>query len=146
MSELQLFGDRTRFAVGFSFSLDPDGAEPTWGRLQLWVASRNLTSGLTRCGTTMAWAECPLLPVLSWFVDSWDFLFHEERLPLPSESPSAAAWRMGSLRRLPAGPGLASLLEARESYWARHGLGCALPGYRLPDLHLRRRGNAIEVS
>ena len=56
MSELQLFGDRTRFAVAFAFSPDPEGTEPTWGRLQLWVASRNLTAGLTRSGATVAWS------------------------------------------------------------------------------------------
>lgn len=147
---LTFSGDRSRFALGFEFIEDPDvGPEllrRSWGRLQIWVADRNLTLGHTRTGEALDAAEVPLLPIIEWLVRTWDPLLHEERLPRPTRAISAANWRVEVLMRLPASSDFDALLEEREAYWHRHGLGSVLSGFRVPDLHFRRRGQRIELS
>jgi hypothetical protein len=50
---MKLCGERARFAIGFQLIPDPDQGSPplrrvSWGKLQIWVASRNLTAGISR--------------------------------------------------------------------------------------------------
>ncbi|MCA9711242.1 MAG: ImmA/IrrE family metallo-endopeptidase, partial [Myxococcales bacterium] len=69
------------------------------------------------------------------------------RLPRDTPSLHAASWRMESISRLPdATDELDALLADRERWWRRHGLGSALPDYRIPDLHVRRSGTDVELS
>lgn len=144
---LREFGDKGRFSIGYEWVEDPEGTTRGWGRLQLWVAARNLTVGYSAGNKLHEWVEAPLVPVLRWLVTSWEYLLHEERLPLCLETNSAADWRSAALARLPDNQEkLLSLLAMREAYWTRHGLGSALPEYRIPDLHFRRVGNDIELS
>lgn len=147
MSGLTLIGDHTRFAMAFQLVPDPDGVEPSWGRLQIWVGSRNLTYGLSATKQERNYAECPLLPIIEWLIESWDRLLHEERLPRAGKGNSSASWHVLSISELPAQEAAAeALLEDRETWWQHHGLGASLPGYRIPDLHFRRCGNDIELS
>ncbi|MBZ0153274.1 MAG: ImmA/IrrE family metallo-endopeptidase [Planctomycetes bacterium] len=145
-------GDRTRFALAFELLADPDHAglaedRATWARFELWVAGRQLTSALAESGVQVLGAEVPLAPVLRWLFKNWDALFHEERLPRPSPCSSAAAWRTTSLLRVPEDDlALDELLLAREEWWQRHAMGAALPGFRIPDLHVRRLGQRVELS
>jgi Zn-dependent peptidase ImmA (M78 family) len=37
-------------------------------------------------------------------------------------------------------------LDQREAWWSRHGLGSALPDFRVPDLHIRRMNTDVELS
>lgn len=148
---MQFSGSRHQFALGFELLEDPDEStwllRKSWGRLQIWVAGHNLTLGHTRDGEPVDAAEVPLLPVVEWLADVWDPLLHEERLPRKSKALSAASWRVEALARLPSSAAdLDSLLEERDDYWRRHGLGSALSAFRVPDLHLRRRGDEIELS
>lgn len=148
---MKTIGDTARFALGFELRPDPDvGGDPaeraSWGALQIWVTGRNLTAGRADEQALDA-AHVPLLPVARWLVDNWDPLLHEERLPRPSASTSAASWRMDSLALLPEREeDIDRLLEDRSAWWRRHGLGSALPEYRVPDLHVRRIGTDAEVS
>lgn len=148
---MRTVGDPARFALGFELRADPDaGGDPaehaSWGALQVWIAGRNLTAGRAQ-GVSLDVAEVPLLPVVRWLVDQWDPLLHEERLPRPSYLGSAASWRMDCLAWLPGGDDdLDQLLHDRDAWWRRHGLGAALPEYRVPDLHIRRMGTKAELS
>lgn len=145
-------GDRDRFALSFELRDDPDAGGPpeetaTWGAVGLWVAGRNLTAGRADDGSPVDVAEVPLSPVVRWLAEQWDPLLHEERLPRPSSSNAAAAWRMDALASLPRDEhDLDQLLDDREAWWSRHGLGSALPGYRIPDLHILRSSSEVELS
>lgn len=149
---MTVFGNPARFAISFELRPFPDvggteRARRSWGDLMICVAGRNLTSGTATSGGMTDRAQVPLLPVIEWIVRNWDALLHEERLPRPARVGSAAEWRCSSLQFLPAEENdLDSLLADREQWWERHGLGAALPGFRVPDLHIRRLGDMIELS
>lgn len=148
---MRFAGDLQRFALGFELVPDPDAGAwlraRSWGRLQIWIAGHNITLGHTRTEETLDAAEVPLLPVVEWLASVWDPLLHEERLPRRSKTLSAASWRMDVLAHLPPTAGeLDDLMRVRESYWRRHGLGSALPDFRIPDLHFRRRSDKVELS
>ena len=88
MTKVILEGDTSRFALGVAFQKDPDegaGAtheeELSWGGLQIWVEGQNLCAH--REGNVLVnYAHWYLLPLFEWFSACWDYLFHEERLPL----------------------------------------------------------------
>jgi len=149
---MKTVGDKDRFALAFELRPDPDSAgsaelRASWAALQIWVAGRNLTQGTTASGEAVDVAEVPLAPIVRWLIEAWDPLLHEERLPLQSRTSSAARFRLDSLARLPDDElELDALLEAREAWWHHHGLGSALPDYRIPDLHIRRSGDDVEIS
>jgi hypothetical protein len=68
-------------------------------------------------------------------------------LPTPGGALSSASWHVESLGDPPRDADrLDRLLSQREHWWARHGLGAALPDFRIPDLHFRRFGQDVELS
>jgi Zn-dependent peptidase ImmA (M78 family) len=146
------FGALERFALEFELVPDPDAAgdpalRASWGRLRIWVAGRNLTGGSIPEGDRVSDAECPLLPLAEWLIDHWDPMLHEERLPTPLKATSSAAWYARSLDELEQdADAVDEILDARREWWMDHGLGAALPGYRIPDVHFRRSGELIELS
>src|SRR5690348_7560923 len=92
-----LVGSKERFAVRFAFQRDPDhgrAATPeeciSWGAFEIWAAGRNLCKHLD-CSQPLPSVHWYLLPLLEWFAENWDFLLHEERLPV--SAPAADAWR-----------------------------------------------------
>jgi Zn-dependent peptidase ImmA (M78 family) len=146
---LTFFGDRHHFAIGFELLADPDTGEQrpdrvgSWGALQLWVGSRNLTAGVTRTGHEVHSVECPLLPVVAWVAKNWDVLFHQSRLPRAGAYATSALWHS---RSLDAADTDDAVMDARFEWWREHGLGAALPDYRIPDLHIRRMDDDVELS
>lgn len=147
---MKTIGDIARFALAYELRADPDaGGDPaeraSWGALQVWVGGRNLTIGRVD-GASVDAAEVPLLPIVRWLSTAWNPLLHEERLPRPGYLGSAASWRMDGLASLTDGDELDRLLEDRDAWWRRHGLGAALPEYRIPDVHIRRLGKSAEIS
>lgn len=146
----RMFGDPDRFAIGHELRPDPDRASnaDAWGALSLWVGGRNLTRGRMRDGTIADEAEIPLLPVAAWFVDHWDALFNESRLPVPSlYATSAAQWVDEKSRLLPMNQGaMFERIELVQDYRGRHGLCSALPGYRVAEVYVRRVEDRVEVS
>jgi Zn-dependent peptidase ImmA (M78 family) len=148
---MRTIGQEARFALAFELRSDPDeGGDPaeraSWGAFQVWVAGRNLTAGRAE-GVSLDAAEIPLLPVVRWLVNEWDPLLHEERLPRPDYLGPAASWRMDALESMPEREDeLDRLLDDRDAWWHRHGLGSALPEYRVPDVHIRRMGTNAEIS
>lgn len=149
---MKLFGDRARFALGFQLIPDPDQASPplrrvSWGKLQIWVAGRNLTEGISSNQEVVDCAEVPLAPIVAWIANNWDPMLHETRLPLPSRSQGSAAWCVDCLISLPEeDEKLDRLLNDRAEWRNRHAIGSSLPDFRLPDLHLRRVNSGIELS
>jgi Zn-dependent peptidase ImmA (M78 family) len=149
---MRIFGDKARFALGFQLITDPDQGSPplrrvSWGQLQIWVAGRNLTAGISPNQSVVDCAEVPLAPLVAWIAKNWDPMLHETRLPLPSKSLGSAAWCVDCLISLPDDDSeLDKLLDARASWRSRHGLGSSLPDFRIPDLHLRRVNAGIELS
>jgi Zn-dependent peptidase ImmA (M78 family) len=74
-------------------------------------------------------------------------MLHEERLPTSLEATSSAAWYVRVLDELGNDDDRNDeLLEMRQQWWMDHGLGAALPGYRIPDVHFRRWGEDVELS
>ena len=144
-------GDRTKFALAFRFCDDPDpGSRPelhaSWGALQIWINGLNITTGVTASGQAVDSAECPLLPVAEWFLKNWDALFHEGRLPTEDCVSSSAEWHANVLYSEMDELKVEALLDQRFAWWSRHGLGAALPGFRIPDVHFRRRDADVEIS
>lgn len=147
-------GDPAVFSIGITFGEDPDqgAAAPaedalSWGGLQVWVSGRNLC--LHQCGDAMAHeARWYMLPVLEWFIQHWDALMHEERLPLPERFPDA---RTNYLRGIQPNLGLVDeQIDAQNEswyrWWTRHALRSCRGGGLLPDLFIRRWRAGIEFS
>ncbi|MCK5687628.1 hypothetical protein KAI87_00090, partial [Myxococcota bacterium] len=157
MSELKSFGESRRFALGFRLSKDPDSGVTiedrqlierlSWGEVQIWVGDRNLTLGRFADGDTTHSAQVPLFPIIEWLVNNWNPLLNEEALPRKSESVSAAEWKRASTQNLFGdSTEIDELLSDRELWWQRHSFGAALPGFRVPDFHIRRKGDQAELS
>lgn len=144
-------GDRAKFALAFQLCDDPDlGSRPelheSWGALQIWINGLNITTGVTASGQAVDSAECPLLPLAEWFLKNWDALFHEERLPTRDSVASSAEWYTNVLYSEIDELKFEALLDQRFAWWSRHGLGAALPDFRIPDVHFRRRDEDVEIS
>ena len=134
---------------------DPDrgeAAQPdlasSWGGFQIWVDGINLC-GHREEGERVESVYWYLLPLLEWFVEHWDPLLHEERLPCGS-SAEPSGWR--ALRNSPVTP--FAMDEATEdmrecewqAWWTRHAITAAREGGIFPDIVFRRLRDMIEVS
>jgi Zn-dependent peptidase ImmA (M78 family) len=149
-----LAGDTDRFAFKMAFQRDPNGAEAatpehalSWGSFQLWVNGQNLCAHLEE-GETMVSVHWYMLPLLEWLVASWDFLLHEERLPV--RNAGADAWSSLVATAFPP-PGLAedraeAWAIAWHAWWARHCLLACREGGLYPDVYIRRWQELIEIS
>ena len=149
-------GDTSRFALRMAFARDPDhgrGTEPeiglSWGGIQLWVEGKNLCAHQEE-GELINSVHWYLLPVIEWFVQHWNPLFHEERLP--AKNADDTGWTSLRSTRFPP-----SAIEANEerasdwerawqAWWARHALRAAREGGLFPDVVFRRFRDLVEVS
>lgn len=141
------FGSHSTFSIGFELRPDPDESEVSWGALEVWVAGRCLTRGYSAEHELLPEVEVPLAPVLRWMLESWDALFHEERLPVGGgRSTTSIAWYLDVLHDERHDADFLALLATREHWWKHHALGSAVPSFRIPDIHLRRFGQRVEIS
>ena len=149
-------GDTSRFALRMAFVRDPDhgrGTEPeiglSWGEIQLWVDGKNLCAHQEE-GELVDSVHWHLLPVIEWFVQHWNPLFHEERLP--AKNAGDTGWTSLRATRFPP-----SAIEADEenasdwkgawqAWWTRHALRAAREGGLFPDVVFRRFRDLVEVS
>lgn len=91
-----------------------------------------------------------LLPTIEWFIENWDALFHEERLPLSNAAPDAA----GAMTRLAIQPlrlvrsdlDEFERVESWQAWWARHNIVDSVAGGIFPDVYIRRWGDLCEIS
>ena len=148
-------GDPTVFAFKLAFLRNPDGDDDlatldervSWGAFSVWVHGENLCSH-TEQGETLDSAHWYMLPLIEWFIDNWDALLHEERLPLSNVGLSAAESLM--LTKRP--PLLLKELDEFEwldvwaAWWDRHSLRASREGGLFPDVYLRRYRDSLEVS
>ena len=148
-------GDTSRFALRMAFARDPDhgrGTEPeiglSWGGIQLWVEGKNLCAHQEEEPVnSVHWY---LLPLIEWFVQHWNPLFHEERQP--AQNAGDTGWTSLRATRFPpsaveADEESASDWEAAwQAWWARHALRSAREGGLFPDVVFRRFRDLVEVS
>lgn len=148
-------GDPTRLALSIAFTANPDGSDDAatpeesvaWGSFRIWVNGEDLCAHheLGELADACHWY---LLPLLEWFTDNWNAVFHEERLPLENSGASAA----DSLAVTKTPPlRLAEVDEfewmaAWASWWQRHNIRSARRGGLFPDLYLRRYRDKLEIS
>ena len=149
-------GDTSRFALRMAFARDPDHGRGTeleiglsWGGIQLWVEGKNLCAHQEE-GEPINSVHWYLLPVIEWFVQHWNPLFHEERLP--SKNAGDTAWASLRTTRFPPSAieadeqRASNWEEAWQAWWARHALRAAREGGLFPDVVLRRIRDLVEVS
>lgn len=152
----RLAGDTSRFAVQISFADDPDegqGIDPevglSWGSFQIWAQGRNLCAHTTQ-GERVDSVHWYILPLIEWFAQNWNPLFHEE--PRLARSKQASAWE--SLRETRFAPAAIEMDDDRASkwerdwqaWWNRHALRSASEGGLFPDVVFRRYRDSVEVS
>jgi len=149
-----LSGDTDQFAFKIAFQHDPHGAETatpehalSWGSFQLWVNGQNLCAHLEEDEVVDS-VHWYMLPLLEWFVSHWDFLLHEERLPV--YNARSDAWSSLVATSFPP-PGIAEdkaeqWATAWHAWWARHCLLACREGGLYPDVYVRRWRDLIEIS
>jgi len=145
------FGDKKKFFISYALTEDPDldvapELKASWGKIELWVAGRNLTRALIGQNETVA-AEVYLLPIAQWFIDNWDVIFHEERLSEQGAFPNASDWHTQGIKKLSSrNPDFDERLKHRQAWYQKHGLASCLKGFQFPDLIFRRYENLMELS
>lgn len=150
----RLAGSTDRFAARISFLTDPHegrGADPdtslSWGALQFWVEGQNLCAHVDQA-ETLSSVHWYLLPFLEWLADSWDPLFHEERLPVRNSGDDAAS-ALFETRFAPRLAGEVASLHWEEEWfewYERHAVRAARDGGLFPNVLLRRFRDRIELS
>lgn len=149
-------GDEATFAVRMAFHPDPDdgqGADAdtsaSWGAVQVWVDGVNLCAH-TDQGETLQWSHWYLLPLLEWLTYSWDPLFHEERLPSSSGKFTTASDLLVASPPIMFGaadrPESNAADDRRFDWEQRHSLRSARDGGILPEVHMRRLRDELEIS
>ena len=149
-----MVGRRDRFAVKIAFLMDPDRGRAatrehsiSWGAIEVWANGHNLCRHVEQ-GESIDAAHWYLLPILQWFASNWDFLLHEERLPV--RNAARDAW-ISMLRTADPPPALADDATERwdvswYNWWERHALQAAREGGLVPNLFIRRWRDLIEFS
>lgn len=149
-----LEGNTDQFALKLSFSEDP-GRIPeisqevalSWGSFEFWVGGRNLCLH-QEAGTTRNSVHWYLLTLLEWLAESWDPLFHEERLPCENRAPGAWESLFETFSAPPAKRERETFSWESDWYawWSRHSLLAARDGGLFPDVVIRRWRDLIEIS
>jgi Zn-dependent peptidase ImmA (M78 family) len=138
--------------VEFVPNLDAGFASPeedlSWGRMQIWVAGRNLCLHVDRSEVRKA-VEWYLLPALEWLTESWDFLLHEQRPPVWNAGETA--WQSLAVTNRPerlerAGSWDAAADEAHTRWTSHHCLRASRFGGLFPDVVIRRLRDEVEFS
>lgn len=147
-------GDPNQFAMRVEFvpNLDAGFASPeedlSWGRMQIWVAGRNLCAHVDRSEVRKA-VEWYLLPALEWLTESWDFLLHEQRPPVSNAGETA--WKSLAETNRPerlerAGSWDTAADEAHTLWTSHHCLRTSRFGGLFPDVVIRRLRDEVEFS
>ena len=147
-------GDPNQFAIRMEFvpNLDSGFAMPeedlSWGRMQIWVAGRNLCEHVDRSEVRKA-VEWYLLPVMEWLTESWDLLLHEQRPPVSNAGESA--WHSLAETNRPerferAGNWDRVADEAHTLWTSHHCLRTSRFGGIFPDVVVRRLRDEVDFS
>ncbi len=148
-----LVGDTRKFAMRIGFlddesnvAMEPDVAA-SWGSFELWVEGKNVCAHVEQ-DETLDGVHWYLLPLIEWFVDNWNPLLHEERLPISNAADNAvSALDRTRFAAETAAPGRGLEIEQEWYDWRqRHGIHAAREGGLFPELYLRRWEDKVEVS
>jgi Zn-dependent peptidase ImmA (M78 family) len=144
-----LAGDTSRFAIQLGFESnphDPDLATAemaaSWGSFQLWVDGLNVCAHREQ-GETLESVHWYLLPLIEWFIENWDPILHEERLPAPDFATASEVAHDQSV--------IMAQFSGRPDadwspWWARHSLLACREGGLFPDVFIRRYRAVVELS
>ncbi len=149
-----LVGSKEHFAIRFALHRDPhNGFAATveescsWGAFEMWVNGWNLCQHL-ECSQTLPAVHWYLLPLLEWLTSNWDFILHEERLPIKSSCGNA--WRALSVSTRPPAnlddEAFCSWHESWQNWWQRHSIMACREGGLFPSIIIRRWRDSIEIS
>ncbi len=121
----------------------------SWGSFQLWAGGLNLCSHY-EMGEQLEAVHWYLLPLIEWWIENWDPVFHEARLPHPARAGEYSAWAFLHQNFLPP-PNLdeeqeADWLDTWQAWWQRHSLQAARDGGLFPEVVIRRWQDQVEVS
>ena len=116
--------------------------------LQIWVAGRNLCEHVDR-GEVRKAVEWYLLPALEWLAESWDFLLHEQRMPVSNAGETA--WQSLAETNRPerlerAGSWDMAADQAHTLWTSHHCLRTSRFGGLFPDVVIRRLRDEVEFS
>ncbi|MEX2382025.1 MAG: ImmA/IrrE family metallo-endopeptidase, partial [Opitutales bacterium] len=148
------YGKRERFMIELLLDDDPASdldspeGQASWGALKLWAGGVNLCvhyeDGELRDTVNWNWWE-----MLQWFVGSWDFLLHEQPLPLRNKDEWAAAamrW-INQPETFMRGGSWDQKAEIEVDRWfRRHCLWACRDGGLLPNVVFRRFFADVEIS
>lgn len=148
-------GDPAALAFTLGFAVNPHGdhdravveERASWGYFSIWAGGENLCAHVEQ-GEILGAAHWYMLPLIEWFVDSWDALLHEEKSPLQNAGTSAAESSMRT--RVPP----LSIKEVDEfkwldrwsQWWHRHSIRASRAGGVFPDVYIRRYRDNLEIS
>ena len=140
---------KSALELRLTFETDPDDgyrSDPdlsaSWGAFELRVGDNNLCRHVahSQVHNQTHWY---LLPMLEWFVENWERLFHESRLPagLIQKRSARESWLSSEPFELEE-----SQAAWAESWWMSHALRASAQGGVFPDVFLRRHRDELEVS
>ncbi len=151
-----LVGSTDRFAIEISLIEDPDGgrfAPPdvseSWGEFRIFVEGRNLCEAKDSTGETLSGARWYLLPLLRFFVQNWEVIAHQGRLPSVSRLGTFAATQMVSIEFPPPSAKNEAAERWHAEWWqffTQHCLASTREGGIFPNIWVRRAGDDIEIS
>lgn len=147
----RLEGDTSVFAFKLTFDQDPDNGKSatteessSWGGVEFWVAGQNLCVFRDADGQAER-THWYLISLIEWFVTNWDFIFHEERLPLRNVSATAAEAINKLQLQMPTAKWETWETEIRK--WTfHHSILTARDGGIFPEIFLRRWQDKVEIS
>jgi len=147
-------GSTDNFAIRIRFMPDPDNGQAadaaesaSWGALQIWVNGQNLCAHIDQ-GEVLQNSHWYLLSIIEWFIENWNPILHEERLPNRNASDTAVA-ALEETRYPPRLTGEAEAFawdEERYRWRQRHALRTARNGGLLPNVVIRRLRDTLEIS
>lgn len=137
--EVRLLSDDDKVA-----SVDPDDSG-SWGALRIWANGANLT-GHIETDEVVSSLHWYMLPMCEWFVENWDPLLHEERLPMPEVVDGVSGIERMAQQRFIDEHDEDVLDQAVRLWWRRHNLSVGVMGSVLPATIIRRWGDQIEIS
>lgn len=141
--------DKAIFRLEIGFEPDPKKGRFTdpdlsasWGWFQIFVDEVNLCKHVAG-GQMHDRVHWFLLPLIEWWVEHWDQIFHESRIPEGLEQGLSArdSWIGSAVWALEGEPA-----ERVELWRAGHSLRAASEGGLFPDLFVRRFRDDIEFS
>jgi Zn-dependent peptidase ImmA (M78 family) len=148
-------GDPAIFALTLGFAANPHGdndraseeERASWGYFSVWAGGENLCSHAEQ-SEVLPSVRWYMISLIEWFVEHWDAMLHEERLPLRNLGASAAESLARS--KVPA-PSLQDIdefqwLDEWARWWRRHNVRAAAEGGIFPDLYIRRCRDLVELS